>query len=339
MIIVLRPDASEAEINHIIDKVKILGLTPHVSKGSERTIIGVIGPEDVLRVTPLEVFPGVEKVIPVLSPFRLVSREFKKEDSIIDLGKGVKIGGKELVIMAGPCTIENIDRLFEIGREVKKAGATVLRGGAFRPRTSPYSFQGLGKEGLQMLREVGNELGLVTVSEVMDTRDVGLVADYVDVLQVGCRNMQNFNLLKEVGATKKPVVLKRGMASTVKDMLMSAEYILSGGNFSVILCERGIRTFEDSTRNTLDVSAVPVTKQLSHLPIIVDPSHAAGKWGLVPALAKAGVASGCDGLIIEVHNHPEDAVSDGEQSLIPDKFSRLMVDLRGIAASVGRKIL
>ncbi|MFH1191752.1 MAG: 3-deoxy-7-phosphoheptulonate synthase [Candidatus Omnitrophota bacterium] len=338
MIIVLRPDASSDQVNHIIEKVKALGLTAHVSKGSERTIIGVIGPEDVLRVTPLEAFPGVENVIPVLSPFRLVSREFKKEDSIIDLGKGVKIGGKEVVVMGGPCTIENIDSLFEIAREVKKAGSTVLRGGAFKPRTSPYSFQGLGKDGLQMLRKVGNELGLVTVSEVMDSRDVGLVAEYVDVLQIGCRNMQNFNLLKEVGAAKKPVLLKRGMASTVKDMLMSAEYILSGGNFSVILCERGIRTFEDSTRNTLDISAIPVTKQLSHLPIIVDPSHAAGKWSLVGPLAKAAIAAGADGLIIEVHNHPEEAVSDGAQSLIPGKFFNLMNELRGIADSVGRII-
>lgn len=337
MIIVLKPEATEAQVHHIIDKVKALGLTAHVSKGSERTIIGVIGPEDILRVTPLEVFPGVENVIPVLSPFRLVSREFKKEDSVINLGRGVKIGGEEIVVMAGPCTIENIDSLFVIAREVKKAGATVLRGGAFKPRTSPYSFQGLGKAGLQMLREVGNELGMVTVSEVMDARDVGLVADYVDVLQIGCRNMQNFNLLKEVGATKKPVVLKRGMASTVKDMLMSAEYILSGGNFSVILCERGIRTFEDSTRNTLDISAVPVAKQLSHLPIIVDPSHAAGKWGLVPALARAGIAAGADGLLIEVHNHPEDAVSDGAQSLIPERFFELTRQLKDIANCVGRK--
>jgi 3-deoxy-7-phosphoheptulonate synthase len=338
MIIVLKPGATTAQVNHIIDKVKALGLTPHLSQGSERTIIGVIGPEDVLRVTPLEVFPGVENVIPVLAPFKLVSREFKQEDSIIDLGKGVKIGGKQIVIMAGPCTIENIDGLFEIAREVKLAGATVLRGGAFKPRTSPYSFQGLGKAGLQMLREVGNELGLVTISEVMDSRDVGMVADYVDVLQIGCRNMQNFNLLKEVGATKKPVLLKRGMASTIKDMLMSAEYILSGGNFSVILCERGIRTFEDATRNTLDISAVPVVKELSHLPIIIDPSHAAGKWGLVPALAKAGIAAGADGLIIEVHNHPEEAVSDGNQSLIPVKFLQLMSQLKELANSVGRKI-
>lgn len=339
MIIVLRPEATEAQINHIIDKVKALGLTPHVSKGSERTIIGVIGPEDVLRVTPLEVFPGVENVIPVLSPFRLVSREFKKENSVIDLGKGIKIGGKELVVMAGPCTIENLDSLFEIAKAVKKSGATVLRGGAFKPRTSPYSFQGLGKAGLEMLKKVGDELGMVTVSEVMDSRDVSLVADFVDVLQIGCRNMQNFNLLKEVGAAKKPVLLKRGMASTVKDMLMSAEYILSGGNFSVILCERGIRTFEDSTRNTLDVSAIPVAKQLSHLPIIVDPSHAAGKWGLVPALARAGIAAGADGLIIEVHNHPEEAVSDGAQSLVPENFQNLMAELKGIAHCLGRKIL
>ncbi|MDD3274800.1 MAG: 3-deoxy-7-phosphoheptulonate synthase [Candidatus Omnitrophica bacterium] len=338
MIIVLKPDASQAQIEHLIEKVKGLGLTPHVSKGSERTIVGIIGPEDILRVTPLEVFPGVENVLPVLSPFKLVSREFQKEDSVIDLGKGVKIGGKEVVVMAGPCAIENIESLREIACEVKKAGATVLRGGAFKPRTSPYSFQGLGKKGLEMLKNVGDEFGLVTISEVMDSRDVDLVAGYVDVLQIGCRNMQNFNLLKEVGAVKKPVVLKRGMASTVKDMLMSAEYILSAGNFSVILCERGIRTFEDSTRNTLDISAVPVAKRLSHLPIIVDPSHAAGKWSWVPSLSKAAVAAGADGLIIEVHNHPEDAVSDGSQSLIPEKFSLLMKQLKTVADAVGRTL-
>lgn len=336
MIIVLKPGATTEQIEHIIDKVKGLGLTPHVSRGAERTIIGVIGPEEVLRVTPLEVFPGVENVIPVLAPFRLVSREFKKEDSVIDLGQGVKIGAKEVVVMAGPCTIENLDSLFKIAGQVKKAGANVLRGGAFKPRTSPYSFQGLGKDGLAMLKKVGQELGMVTVSEVMDCRDVGLVADHVDILQIGCRNMQNFNLLKEVAATKKPVLLKRGMASTVKDLLMSAEYILSGGNFSVILCERGIRTFEDSTRNTLDISAVPVVKQLSHLPIIVDPSHAAGRWSWVPALSKAALAAGADGLIIEVHDHPEEAVSDGAQSLIPDKFSILMEQLRQVAGAVGR---
>ncbi|MFH0855232.1 MAG: 3-deoxy-7-phosphoheptulonate synthase [Candidatus Omnitrophota bacterium] len=338
MIIVLRPEATDAQVNHIIEKVKKLGLIPHVSKGTERTIIGVIGPEDVLRVTPLEVFAGVERVIPVLAPYKLVSREFKSVDSVIDLGKGVKIGGKKLAVMAGPCAIENIDILRKIAAEVKKAGALVLRGGAFKPRTSPYSFQGLGEEGLKILKQVGDEMGMVTVSEVMDTRDVELMTRYVDMLQIGARNMQNFNLLKEVGMTKKPVLLKRGLSSTVKEMLMSAEYILSGGNFNVVLCERGIRTFEDSTRNTLDISAIPVVKQLSHLPIVVDPSHAAGKWGLVGPLSKAGIAVGADGLIIEVHTSPEDAMSDGTQSLIPSNFAGLMGELRNLAKTIGREI-
>jgi 3-deoxy-7-phosphoheptulonate synthase len=338
MIIVLRPDATEQQISHIIEKVQKLGLTPHVSKGTERTIIGVIGPEDILRVTPLEVFPGVEKVMPVLAPYKLVSREFRKEDSVVDVGKGVKIGGKKAVIMAGPCAIENVNLLREIGTEIKKAGAVALRGGAFKPRTSPYTFQGLGEEGLEILQQVGNELGLVTVTEVMDPRDVELVARYADVMQIGARNMQNFNLLKEVGLTKKPVVLKRGMSSTVKELLMSAEYILSGGNFNVILCERGIRTFEDSTRTTLDISAIPVAKQLSHLPVITDPSHAAGKWGLVAPLAKAALAAGSDGLIIEVHSHPEDALSDGAQSLLPANFAQLMEELKKLSKVIGREL-
>jgi len=338
MIIVLRPDASDEQINHLIDKVKKLGLTVHVSKGTERTIIGVIGPEDVLRVTPLEAFPGVEKVMPVLAPYRLVSREFKQENSVIDLGRGVKIGGNKIIVMAGPCTIESLGSLQQIAKEVKAAGATVLRGGAFKPRTSPYSFQGLGEEGLKYMQQVGDELGLVTVSEVMDARDIGLVAKYVDVLQIGARNMQNFTLLKEVGLSKKPVLLKRGMSSTVKELLMSAEYILANGNFNVILCERGIRTFEDSTRNTLDISAVPVAKELSHLPVMIDPSHAAGRWGLVAPLARAAVAIGADALIVEVHNHPEDAVSDGVQSLVPTNFAGMMNELRVIAKAIGREI-
>jgi len=338
MIIVFRPDATEEQVDHLLDKVRKLGLTPHVSKGTERTIVGVIGPEDVLRVTPLEVFPGVEKVMPVLAPYKLVSREIRPEGSVIDAGRGVQIGGKKLVVMAGPCAIEDYKTLYEVAAEVKKAGASVLRGGAFKPRTSPYSFQGLGEEGLKHLRKAGNELGMVTVSEVMDPRDVGLVAEYVDILQIGARNMQNFNLLKEVGLTRKPVMLKRGMASTVKDLLMSAEYIASGGNLNVILCERGIRTFEDSTRSTLDISAIPVAKQLSHLPVIVDPSHAAGKWGLVPALSRAALAAGADGLIIEVHSHPEDALSDGAQSLLPSNFYALMDDLKKMAALLGREL-
>jgi len=338
MIIVLRPDATEAQVNHIIEKVQKLGLTPHVSKGSERTIIGVIGPEDILRVTPLEVFPGVESVMPVLAPYKLVSREFRREDSVIDVGRGVKIGGKKVVVMAGPCAIENIHLLREIAAEIKKSGALVLRGGAFKPRSSPYNFQGLGEEGLKYLNQIGNESGLATVTEVMDPRDVELVARYADILQIGARNMQNFNLLKEVGMAKKPVLLKRGMSSTIKELLMSAEYILSGGNFNVILCERGIRTFEDATRNTLDVSAVPVIKQLSHLPVIVDPSHAAGKWGLVSPLAKAAVACGADGLIVEVHSHPEDALSDGAQSLLPANFTLMMEEIRKIAKAIGREL-
>ncbi|MCK9595208.1 MAG: 3-deoxy-7-phosphoheptulonate synthase [Candidatus Omnitrophica bacterium] len=338
MIIVLKPGTTEEQVSHIIQKVEKLGLTPHVSKGTERTIIGVIGPEDILRITPLEAYPGVEKVMPVLAPYKLVSREFKSQDSVIDVGKGVKIGGKNIVIFAGPCAIEDTDTLYDIAQEVKKVGAKILRAGAFKPRTSPYSFQGKGKEGLEILQKVGNDLDMVTITEVMDSRDVELVAKYVDILQIGARNMQNFNLLKEVGQTKKPVLLKRGLASTIKELLMSAEYILSGGNFNVILCERGIRTFEDYTRNTLDISAIPAVKQLSHLPIIADPSHAAGKWGLVAALSKAAVAAGADGLIVEVHSHPEDALSDGAQSLLPDNFANLTQELKTVAAAVGREI-
>ncbi len=338
MIIVLRPDATEQQIEHIVEKVTKLGLKPVVSKGEERTIIGVIGAEDKLQVTPLEVFPGVEKVMAVLSPYKLVSREFRKENTVIDLGHGVTIGNQDLVIMAGPCAIENYEILYETAKAIKGHGAKVLRGGAFKPRTSPYSFQGLGEEGLKYLKDVGDKVNLVTVTEVMDTRDVELVARYADILQIGARNMQNFNLLKEVGLTKKPVLLKRGLSSTIKEWLMSAEYILSGGNMNVILCERGIRTFEDATRNTLDISAVPVVKQLSHLPVIVDPSHACGRWGLVKPLAMAAVASGCDGLIVEVHMHPEDALSDGAQSLTPDNFAEMVSSVRKIAEAVGRKL-
>ena len=338
MIIVLRHDATEKQIEHIVERVQKLGLKPMVSKGEQRTIIGVIGPEDILRVTPLEVFPGVDKVMPVLAPYKLVSKDFKAEDSIIELNSKTKIGDKKVIVMAGPCAIEKKDLLLDIAKEVKKAGATVLRGGAFKPRTSPYSFQGLGEEGLKILKEVGQQTGLATVTEVMDPRDVELVHNYADILQVGARNMQNFNLLKEISLTKKPVVLKRGMSSTIKDWLMSAEYILAGGNFNVILCERGIRTFEDFTRNTLDISAIPAVKQLSHLPVIVDPSHATGKWGLVPSTSKAAIAAGCDGLIIEVHPKPEEALSDGVQSLLPDKFNDLMQELKVVSKAVGRTL-
>ena len=337
MIIVFRPDATKKQIDHIIEKVKKLGLKPMVSSGVERTIIGVIGEEDILRVQPLEAFPGVEKVMPILKPYKLVSREFKSEDSVINVD-GVKIGGKKLIVMAGPCSVENFEMLLDIGKKVKKAGASILRGGAFKPRSSPYSFQGLGEEGLKFLKDVKKETGLKVITEVMDTRDVWMVEKYADILQVGARNMQNFNLLKEVGLSKKPVLLKRGMSATVKEFLMSAEYVLSAGNFNCILCERGIRTFEDATRFTLDLNAVPLIKQLSHLPVIVDPSHGTGKWDLVSPMAKAAIAAGADGLIIEVHSNPEEAYSDGEQSLLPYRFDSMMKELKAVAKAVNREI-
>jgi len=338
MIIVLRPDATEEQLNYIIQRIEKLGLKTMVSRGVERTIIGVIGPEDVVRLQPLEVFPGVEKVMSVLAPYKLVSKEFRPEASVIKINDEVVIGSEEIIVMAGPCAIESKEQLLEIAKKVKAAGAKILRGGAFKPRTSPYSFQGLGKEGLEILKEVSQEVGLPTVTEVMDPRDVELVSRYADILQIGARNMQNFNLLKEVGQTKKPVVLKRGLSATIKEFLMSAEYILSGGNFNVILCERGIRTFEEATRNTLDISAVAVVKELSHLPIIVDPSHASGKWKFVAPLSKASVAIGADGLLIEVHPKPEEALSDGPQQLVPQKFQELMEELKRIAEAIGRRI-
>lgn len=338
MIIVLRPDATKKQLDHLVKKIEKLGLKPWISKGVERTIVGVIGEEDIIRVQPLEVFPGVEKVLSILKPYKLASRDFRKEDSVIDVGGGIKVGGNRIVVMAGPCSVEKDKLLMDIARKVKKAGATVLRGGAFKPRTSPYSFQGLGVKGLKLLGEAKKETGLKIITELMDVRDLELVMKYADIIQIGARNMQNFNLLKEVGKTKKPVLLKRGMSSTVKEFLMSAEYILAEGNFNVILCERGIRTFEDATRFTLDISAVPVVKNLSHLPIIVDPSHATGKWGLVGPCAKAAIAAGADGLIVEVHPNPEEAMSDGEQSLYPENFARLMAELRKVAVSVGREI-
>ena len=338
MIIILKADATEAQINHIIEKVEKLGVKAHISRGVERTIIGLIGPEDVLQVTPLEVFPGVERVVPVLAPYRLVSREFKKEDSVVPINDEIKIGGKRIHVIAGPCSIETAESIRSLARKVKKAGATILRGGAFKPRTSPYDFQGLGEEGLEYLAEAGRESGMATVTEVMDPRDLGLICRYADILQIGARNMQNFSLLKEVGKVNKPVLLKRGIAATIKEWLMSAEYILANGNFNVILCERGIRTFETATRNTLDINAVAVVKQLSHLPVIVDPSHATGKWDYVGAAARAGVAAGCDGLMIEVHENPEEAFSDGQQSLKPERFEALMKELKSVATAVSREI-
>jgi 3-deoxy-7-phosphoheptulonate synthase len=337
MIIVLKKNATEKQIKHIVQHLKGQGLKSMVSRGIERTIIGAIGDEAVLSSQPLGVFPGVEKVMAVMSPYKLVSREFKHENTVVNVGK-IKIGIEKLVLMAGPCSVENYDMLIKIAKAIKQAGATMLRGGAFKPRTSPYAFQGLGEEGLKYLQQAGKATNLPVVTEVMDIRDIDIVERYTDMIQIGARNMQNFNLLKEVGLSKKPVLLKRGMMSTIKEWFMSAEYILANGNFNVVLCERGIRTFEDATRFTMDISAIPIVKKLSHLPVITDPSHATGKWGLVSAVAKASIAGGCDGLMIEVHNNPEKAFSDGEQSMLPAKFSTMIKELKPVAKSVGRSI-
>ena len=337
MIIVLKPETTESQIKHIVTKVKSLGLKPMISRGVERTIIGVIGEEDLLRVQPLEVFPGVEKVMPILAPYKLVSREFKPTDTVVEVD-GVKIGGTKIAVMAGPCAVENYELLLSIAKSVKKAGAQILRGGAFKPRTSPYSFQGLGEEGLKYLAEAKKRTGMPVITELMDLRELELVERHADVIQIGARNMQNFDLLKEVGRSKKPILLKRGMASTVKELLLSAEYILQNGNFNVMLCERGIRTFETDTRFTLDMNAIPLIKNLSHLPVVVDPSHGTGKWGMVPSMAKAAVAAGADALIIEVHSKPEEALSDGPQSMLPEKFAKLMAELKKVARAVGREL-
>jgi len=337
MIIVMKSTATEEEINHVLEKIKDAGLAVHVSRGKERTIVGAIGDEEVLASIPLEAMPGVENVMPILKPYKLVGRELRGEDTIIDV-RGVKIGGKEIVVMAGPCSVESREGLFEAARDVSKAGARILRGGAFKPRTSPYSFQGLGVEGLKYLAEARQETGLPVISELMDPRDLDVVCEYVDIIQIGARNMQNFMLLKELGRVDKPVLLKRGLSATIKELLMSAEYIAANGNSNIILCERGIRTFETATRNTLDLSAVPVLKAESHLPVVVDPSHAVGTWQFVAPVSRAAVAVGADGLLIEVHPDPENAMSDGAQSLKPGKFETLMQELRPIAVALGKTI-
>jgi 3-deoxy-7-phosphoheptulonate synthase len=339
MIVVLKPNITHEQKERIIKQIEEYGLKPAVSHGVERTIIGVIGPEEnVLKAKPhVEAFEGVESVVRLLKPFKMVSREFKKEDTIIDV-RGVKIGGKQVIVFAGPCSVENKKMMFEIADEVKKAGALVLRGGAYKPRTSPYAFQGLGKHGLEILAEAREKTGMPVCTEIMDTRDIEFFEEYADIIQIGARNVQNFNLLKEVGRSKKPILLKRGMMTTITEYLMAAEYIVTNGNPNVILCERGIRTFEDLTRNTLDLSAIPVIKSLSHLPIIADPSHGTGKRDLVSPMAKAAVACGGDGLILEVHNLPEKALSDGAQSLYPSMFAQLMQDLRPVVRAVGRDI-
>jgi len=338
VIIVLKPNCSEEQLEHIKEKLEEMGFRHEVSRGVKRTLVGVIGEEGELRAAPLAAIPGVEDVHAVLKPYNLASREFQEHDSVFNLGHGVKIGGGSLILIAGPCAIEGEDILREIAQHVKAGGANVLRGGAFKPRTSPYSFQGLGEDGLKMLQAVGGELEMPVVTEVMDPRQVELINEYTDIFQIGARNMQNFNLLKEVGQMSKPVLLKRGMSATVTDLLMSAEYILAHGNKEVILCERGIRSFDQSTRNLLDLAMVPNCHGLSHLPIVVDPSHATGRPDLIPKMALASVASGADGVHIEVHSCPEKAASDGAQALLPDQYAEVVKQIREIAPLFNKTI-
>jgi 3-deoxy-7-phosphoheptulonate synthase len=337
MIIVVRPQTPDAQIDDIVRHIEDLGLKAHISKGEMRTIIGVIGDEGKLSAEPLAAIPGVEQVLPIMKPFKLASREFHPQDTVVQVGK-VKIGGGHLGMIAGPCAIESREILDEIAGHVRAAGANILRGGAFKPRTSPYSFQGLGEQGLKILREVGDKHDMPVVTEVMDPRQVDLVNQYADMFQIGARNMQNFDLLKEVGQTRRPVLLKRGLSASVKDLLMSVEYILMGGNHQVVLCERGVRTFETSTRNMLDLSIVPNVKGQSHLPIIVDPSHATGRPDLIPSMARAAVAAEADGVHIEVHSCPPKALSDGDQALLPAQYHSLMKDLRKLAEVMGKSI-
>jgi len=328
MIIVMKPGATKAQFNHVVEKIKEYGFQAHPIVGTERTVIGCIGDErGKTQLQSLEVAPGVESVMPILKPFKLASKEMRKEKTLVKVGKNI-IGSSQFVVMAGPCSVETREQILKSAEIVKAAGAQMLRGGAFKPRTSPYSFQGLEEEGLRLLAEARERTGLPFITEVITPTDVTLVAEYADMLQIGARNMQNYALLKEVGKIHKPVLLKRGMSNTLKELLMSAEYIMSQGNYNVVLCERGIRTFEDYTRNTCDLSAVPALKEMSHLPVIVDPSHGTGVRSLITPLSKAAVAVGADGLIIEVHPKPEEAYSDGAQSLMPKQFEKLMEEVR-----------
>jgi 3-deoxy-7-phosphoheptulonate synthase len=334
MIIVLKPTATREEIDHIVGMIEKVGLRTNISVGDQQTIIGVIGDKTRLTQTPLASLASVESIVHVSKPYKLASRDFHPDDTVISVRKG-KIGGGNLAIIAGPCSIESEKQLMFIAEAVKKAGANFLRAGAFKPRTSPYAFQGMGTEGLELLKKAGDALDMPTITEVMDTATVELIAEYVDIFQIGTRNAQNFELLKKVGKTNLPIVLKRGMSQTIEEWLMSAEYIMSEGNKNVILCERGIRTFETATRNTLDLIAVPVVKERTHLPIIVDPSHAAGKWQYVTPMALAAIVCGADGIMVEVHHEPEKAVSDGAQSLKPHKFDILMNEIKKIVPVIG----
>jgi 3-deoxy-7-phosphoheptulonate synthase len=337
MVIVMQKTASDANIERVVAELSSRGFDVHRSTGSEQTVLGVVGRVETIDQREFELFDGVQEVVRVSEPYKLSSRTWRREKTIVN-ARGVEIGGDKVVVMAGPCTIENEEQMFETARRVARAGARILRGGAYKPRTSPYAFQGMGVEGLKLLRAAGDENDMATVSEVMEIGQIDKMLEYVDILQVGARNMQNFNLLSALGQVRKPILLKRGMSATIQEWLLAAEYIMSGGNYDIILCERGIRTFETYTRNTLDISAIPVIDKLSHLPIIADPSHAVGRRDKVMPMARAIVAAGGDGVLIEVHHDPEKAVCDGPQSLYPDQFARLMDELRIIVPAVGRSI-
>jgi 3-deoxy-7-phosphoheptulonate synthase len=340
MIINMAVNATEEQIDHVVKRIQECGFQAHLSRGEERAVIGVVGKSERHRgeLEALQAAPGVEEIIRITHPFKLASRNFRPEGSVVELGKGVSIGGTEIVAAAGPCAVESAAQIGEIAERVARAGAKLLRGGAFKPRSSPYSFQGLGEEGLKLMRAAADDNGLLVVSEVMDPSQIDVMLPYVDVMQVGARNMQNYYLLRALGEIQKPVLLKRGMSATIEELLLSAEYIMSGGNYNVILCERGIRTFDTYMRNTMDIAAIPVIKQLSHLPVVADPSHGTGRRDKVGAMARAAVAAGADGLLIEVHQDPERALSDGAQSLYPDQFAQLMAEARMIAPAVGRRV-
>jgi 3-deoxy-7-phosphoheptulonate synthase len=338
MIVAMQERASEEQIQAVIERLVELGFEVHRSTGKLQTVLGAVGARVDFDIRDVEVMDGVKEVHRISSPYKLVARSFRPEGTTVKLRNGVSIGGEDVVVMAGPCSVESHEQLFAIAEIVAKAGARLLRGGAFKPRTSPYSFQGLGEEGLKLLKEAGDKFGLLVISEVMEISQIPLMEPYVDIYQVGARNMQNFNLLRELGKVRKPVMLKRGIAATIEEMLLSAEYMMAGGNYELILCERGIRTFETYTRNTLDISAIPIVHKLSHLPITADPSHGTGRRDKVSPMARAAVAAGADAVIVEVHHQPDKALSDGAQSLYPEQFAKLMDELRMIAPAVGRKI-
>ncbi len=338
MVVVMQEGATEEEIQRVINKLMDMGFDIHRSTGVRHTVLGAVGAKADFDTRDIEILEGVEEVLRISAPYKLASRHFRPEGSVIQLGKGVAVGGEQVIVMAGPCSVETPEQIDTIAAKVSECGARVLRGGAFKPRTSPYSFQGLGPKGLELMRCAADKHGLLVVSEVMDHTQIPMTLEYVDMIQVGARNMQNYNLLKELGKVSKPVLLKRGISATIEELLLSAEYIMAGGNYNVVLCERGIRTFESYTRNTLDVSAIPVIQKLSHLPIIADPSHGTGRRDKVTPMARAAVAAGADGLLIEVHHDPDKALSDGAQSLYPEQFAKLMKELRMIAPAVGRKI-